>query len=215
VIFRKREDSCLHDRRLEIIIAGTIACDSPVSHAIVYFGVTRTWADVDSRSWCAKEKGSRVCGRAVSKWKCKTVQRVMHLTSRGVINYRWAVRMCSSIVEYNDSYFVWSRRSYEVRLNRPYMSCSGGMLTSWIPPCDSSTSRVIYSHCKLLDLFASSYKYLINNMTICARTTKIMIILSIFKFIKLNLFLNQLWLNYLSELKLLKFSKYLNIRLNI
>jgi len=162
------------------------------------------WRNADvSRCWYAKEKGSRVCGRAMGKWKCKTV----HLTSRGVINYRWAVRMRISMVEYNDSHFVWSRRSYEVRLNRPYMSCSGGMLTSWIPPCDSSTSRVIYSHCKLLDLFASSYKYLINNMTICARTT--VIILSIFKFIKLNLFLNQLWLNYLSELKLLKFSKYL------
>jgi len=164
------------------------------------------WRNAEvSRCWYAKEKESRVCGRAVGKWKCETVQRAVHLTSRGVINYRWAVRMRNSMVEYNDSHFVWSRRSYEVWLNRP--SCSGGMLTSWIPPCDSSTSRVIYSHCKLLDLFASSYKYLINNMIICTRTT--MMILSIFKFIKLNLFFNQLWLNYLSELKLLKCSKYL------
>lgn len=57
-----------------------------------------------------------------------------------------------------------------------------GMLTSWIPPCDSGTSQVICFYYELLDLFESNCKYLISDVIISARTTKITIILSVLKF---------------------------------
>lgn len=45
------------------------------------------------------------------------------------------------LCEYNDSYLVWSRWSYKVRHNRPYVSyfaAGDGMLTSWTPAYDLS-----------------------------------------------------------------------------
>lgn len=80
MIFPKREDdSCLHDRWLEIIIAGVR--DSLVSPAIVYFGITRTYANVQSRY--AKENGSKSRGGWVNGNNA-----MRRLASHGVINYR-------------------------------------------------------------------------------------------------------------------------------